>query len=95
VQYANENQFDNIDLIIYPGANATFTLYEDEGDNYNYEQGSYTTIPLTWNDRSHTLTIGQRTGSFPGMPTTRTFHVRIIGGPEKTVTYTGKAITVK
>ncbi|MBQ9363464.1 MAG: DUF5110 domain-containing protein [Bacteroidaceae bacterium] len=95
VQYANENKFDNIDLVVYPGANATFTLYEDEGDNYNYEKGSYTTIPLTWNDRSKTLTIGKRTGSFPGMLATRTFRVRIIGGSEKTVTYSGKAVTVK
>jgi len=95
VQYANENRFDNLDLVVYPGADATFTLYEDEGDNYNYEQGSYTTIPLTWNDRSRTLTIGRRAGSFPGMPTTRTFRVRIIGGTEKTVTYTGRAVSVK
>ena len=95
VQYANENRFDNLDLVVYPGADATFTLYEDEGDNYNYEQGSYTTIPLTWNDRSRTLTIGRRAGSFPGMPTTRTFRVRIIGGTQQTVTYTGRAVSVK
>ena len=95
VQYANENRFDNLDLVVYPGADATFTLYEDEGDNYNYEQGSYTTIPLTWNDRSRTLTIGRRAGSFPGMPTTRTFRVRIVGGTQQTVTYTGRAVSVK
>ena len=95
VQYANENKYDNLELVVYPGANATFTLYEDEGDNYNYEQGQYSTIPLTWNDRSRTLTIGKRTGTFAGMPTTRTFRVRIIGGTEKTVTYSGKAVSVK
>ena len=95
VQYANENKYDNLELVVYPGANATFTLYEDEGDNYNYEQGQYSTIPLTWNDRSRTLTIGKRTGTFAGMPATRTFRVRIIGGTEKTVTYSGKAVSVK
>ena len=95
VQYANENKFEDLDIVVYPGADATFTLYEDEGDNYNYEQGSYTTIPLSWNDRSKTLTIGRRTGSFPGMLQTRTFHVKVIGGTEKTVTYTGRALTVK
>lgn len=95
VQYANENQYDNIDLVVYPGANATFTLYEDEGDNYNYEKGAYTNIPLTWNENSKTLTIGKRTGSFEGMKTTRTFHVKVIGQGEKTVTYTGKSIAVK
>ncbi len=95
VQYANENKFDNIDLVVYPGTDATFTLYEDEGNNYNYEKGVYSTIQLKWNDRSKTLTIGKRKGSFPGMPTTRTFNVKIIGGKETTVTYNGKAIRVK
>ena len=95
VQYANENQFDNLDLVVYPGADATFTLYEDEGDNYNYEKGQYSTIQLTWNDRSKTLRIGNRTGSFKGMKSTRTFHVKVIGGTQKTITYSGKAVTVK
>ena len=95
VQYANENKFDNLDLVIYPGADATFILYEDEGDNYNYEKGKYTTIPLIWNDRSKTLTIGKRTGSFDGMLATRTFHVKIVGGTQKTVTYNGQKVSVK
>ena len=94
VQYANENQFQHIDLVVYPGANATFTLYEDEGDNYNYERGAYSTIPLTWNDRTRTLTIGRRTGTFAGMPASRTFRVKIIGGRETTVNYTGKQLTI-
>lgn len=95
VQYANENNFDNLDIVVYPGADATFTLYEDEGDNYNYEKGQYSTIQLKWNDRSKTLTIGKRTGSFKGMLATRTFNVKVIGGKETKVTYSGKAINVK
>ena len=95
VQYANENQYDNLDLVVYPGADASFTLYEDEGDSYNYEKGQYSTIQLAWNDRAKTLTIGKRTGNFPGMKASRTFKVKVIGGIEKTITYSGKAITVK
>ncbi|MBR6203302.1 MAG: DUF5110 domain-containing protein, partial [Bacteroidaceae bacterium] len=95
VQYANENKFDNLTLMVYPGADATFTLYEDEGDSYNYEKGQYSTILLTWNDRSQTLTIGQRKGTFTGMPQSRTFTVKVLGGTEKTVTYTGKELKVK
>ena len=95
VQYANENKFDNLELVVYPGADATFTLYEDEGDNYNYEKGQYSTIQLTWNDRNKTLTIGKRNGSFPGMLQSRTFRVKIIGGTEKTVTYIGKSLNVR
>jgi len=95
VQYANENKFDNIDIVVYPGANASFTLYEDEGDNYNYEKGQYSTIQLTWNDKAKTLTIGKRQGSFNGMLASRTFNVKVIGGTEKTIKYSGKAINVK
>ena len=95
VQYANENKFDNLDIVVYPGSDATFTLYEDEGDNYNYEKGKYSTINLAWNDKAQTLTIGKRQGSFDGMPQQRTFHVKIVGSTEKTVSYNGKELKVK
>ncbi|MDE6647767.1 MAG: DUF5110 domain-containing protein, partial [Prevotella sp.] len=65
--------------------------------NYNYEKGQYSTIVLKWNDRSRTLTIGRRQGAFQGMPTSRTFHVRAVGGKSTatTVQYGGKAMNVK
>ncbi|MBP5480069.1 MAG: DUF5110 domain-containing protein, partial [Bacteroidaceae bacterium] len=87
--------YDNIDIVVYPGANAEFTLYEDEGDNYNYEKGMYSTIRLTWNDKAKTLTIGKRQGAFPGMLASRTFNVKIVGGTTKTITYSGKNTIVK
>lgn len=95
VQYVNENKYDNLEIVVYPGANGEFTLYEDEGDNYNYEQGKYSTIQLSWNDKAKTLTIGKRQGAFDGMLQNRTFRVKIVGGTEKTVQYNGKALTVK
>lgn len=96
VQYANENNFDNIEIVVYPGADADFTLYEDEGNNYNYEKGMYSTINLHWNDRSKSLTIGKRNGSFPGMLKSRTFIVKIAGSDAvKEIRYTGKATTVR
>jgi alpha-D-xyloside xylohydrolase len=64
---------DPIDLRIYAGADADFTLYEDEGDNYNYERGSYSLIPIHWDDKAQMLTIGDRHGSFPGMLEHKTF----------------------
>jgi alpha-D-xyloside xylohydrolase len=74
IQYAAQSA-DPIELRIYRGANGSFTLYEDEGDNYDYETGGYATIPITWNDSTQTLTIGARQGSFPGMLSSRTFNV--------------------
>lgn len=78
VQYATEKPADPIELRIYPGANGSFILYEDENDNYNYEKGIYSTIEFTWNDDKRILTIGERKGSFPGMLDKRTFNVTIV-----------------
>lgn len=95
VQYANQKDWENLDLVIYPGADAEFTLYEDEGDNYNYEKGMYSTIQLKWNDKAKTLTINSRKGNFPGMLTNRKFNVKLIGGSERTISYKGSKASVK
>lgn len=95
VQYTNEKPWDNLDITIYPGANGEFTLYEDEGDNYNYEKGLYSTITFKWNDKAGVLTIDKRQGSFPGMLTQRTFNVKIAGTSGKAINYNGKRTTVK
>ena len=95
VQYASERPWDDLELIVYPGADATFTLYEDEGDSYRYEQGFFTEIPIRWNNRSRQLTIGARTGSFPGMLASRQFRVHLPGGAVHTLTYTGRSVSVK
>ncbi len=94
VQYANIADWETLDIMIYPGADADFTLYEDEGDNYNYEKGVYSTINFHWNNKTRTLTIGARNGNFPGMKTTRKFNIGIIGGSSYTATYNGKKMNV-
>ena len=95
MQYAQEKKWDNLDIVVYPGANGTFTLYEDEGDNYNYEKGAYTTIKITWDERSRTITFGKQKGHFPGMLTNRKFNIRMAGHKTvKTVNYDGQETTV-
>lgn len=95
VQYTSEKKWDNLVVRVYPGANGNFVLYEDEGDNYNYESGAYTEIPMTWNDAKRTLTIGARKGAYEGMLAERKFTVRTPDGKEKVVDYKGKKVTVK
>lgn len=96
MQYAGESKWDNLDVVVYPGADATFTLYEDEGDNYNYERGVYSTITMKWNDRNHTLSIATRQGSFPGMLQKRIFNVRVVGTDGvKKVEYNGTETDVQ
>lgn len=78
VQYSNEKPWDDLEIRVYPGANGTFTLYEDEGDNYNYEKGRFSEIEFSWDDASHTLQIAPRKGSFKGMLTSRTFRIVLV-----------------
>lgn len=95
MQYVGEKAWDNLELRVYPGADATFTLYEDEGDNYNYEQGVYSTINFEWSDCSRTLTIGQRKGSFPGMIQSRKFTIVLPDGTSSVIEYQGEEVTCK
>jgi alpha-D-xyloside xylohydrolase len=105
VEYAAEKSASPIEVRVYGGANGAFTLYEDENDTYSYEQGAYSTILFSWDDATHTLTIGDRTGSFPGMIEKRAFRVVFVsenhgtgGGltenADRTVRYLGKKISV-
>ncbi|RYX80232.1 DUF5110 domain-containing protein [bacterium] len=86
---------DPLEIRVYPGANAQFSLYEDEGDNYDYQKGAFTRIPMSWNDKSKSLTIGKRIGSYPGMLTTRNLQIVLPGQAPKPLTYTGQATTLK
>lgn len=75
VQYSTEKDWDNLEIRVYPGADGTFVLYEDENDNYDYESGEYTEIPFAWDEETKTLRIGKRTGAFDGMMAERTFRI--------------------
>jgi alpha-D-xyloside xylohydrolase len=88
-QYIGEKPSDPITLNIYPGADGDFSLYEDEGVNYNYERGAFSRIDMHWNDAAGTLTIGKRSGEFAGMLRERTFIVNKVP-----VHYDGTAIDV-
>lgn len=106
VQFATEKKWDVLEIRIYKGANGEFTLYEDENDNYNYEKGMFSTIKFTWNDAKNTLTINDRSGSYPGIISERNFSIICVtpnkglgmGSVEKSdkgVNYTGKKVVVK
>ena len=95
MQYVGEKTWEQLEMRIYPGADGDFLLYEDEGDNYNYEHGAYSTISFRWDDRSSTLTIGKRQGQYPGMLTTRQFTIVLPDGRQQTVSYDGTEKAVK
>ena len=81
-------------LRIYPGADATFTLYEDDGISNDYEKGRQSRILLSWNDKRQELTIGQREGSYEGMPEQMELRIEVAGRQQKKVTYRNEKIVV-
>jgi alpha-D-xyloside xylohydrolase len=106
VEYATQKTGKPVELRIYPGADGSFTVYQDENDNYNYEKGKFATYTFTWNDKERTLTISNRKGSFIGMPRTQMFNIVLINGEhgsgeavsqgaDKAIKYKGKTMTVR
>ncbi|WP_442680927.1 TIM-barrel domain-containing protein [Sphingomonas sp. ASY06-1R] len=105
VQYATQDPGAPYEVRIYPGANARFTLYEDDNETYAYEKGARATYDLVWNDAARTLTIGARQGRFPGMTPTRQLNLILVknrskGGMDmlpatRRISYSGTATTVR
>jgi len=106
IEWSDEKQPELINLYIYAGKDAEFTLYEDEGTNYNYEKGRYSTIEIKYNNKQKTVSFGTRQGSFDGMLTSRRFNIVLVSPQKqqaldlespagKMVKYSGKAIKAK
>jgi alpha-D-xyloside xylohydrolase len=98
VQYATEKNWSNLDIRVYAGQDGSFTLYEDENDNYNYETGAYSLIDFNWDDEHRKLVIQKREGKFDGMPVNRSFQIILIDGQGEPVTrkvdYSGEKIVL-
>jgi alpha-D-xyloside xylohydrolase len=105
LQYSNEKPDDPLELRVYRGADGHFTLYEDEGNSYDYEKGQYVTIPISWHESTHRLVIGARTGNYPGMLKEHTFNIVAVSNDhgagvdltskyDAVVHYSGKAVHI-
>ena len=106
MEWCDEKPAELINLYVYEGKDAKFTLYEDEGTNYNYEKGKYATIDFAYEEASHKLTISARKGDFDGMLKSRRFNVVVVNAntaktlnlknPKgKMVKYNGAEVSVK
>lgn len=104
-EYASQDLGAPVEICVYPGADASFDLYEDAGDSYDYEKGIYNIIPLRWSDAAKMLTVGARTGKYPKAPSERTFRIVLVRpghgssgamteSADKVITYQGTPIAV-
>ena len=100
IQYTGEKSADTLEIRVYKGADAEFVLYEDEGDNYNYEKGKYSLISFKWNEKALSLTISDKQGDFRGCLKKRVFNVVLMDEDrgnrvEKEVLYVGKRVKLR
>ena len=99
MQWSDEKPADVIDLHVYAGADGTFTLYEDENVNYNYEKGLYSMITFSYDNDSHQLSVSERKGEYPGMLKSRKFNVILVSENGRsnagTIEYNGEALSLK
>ena len=104
-QHVNDLPEAPVELHIYPGQDGSFELYEDEGDQYNYENGLFSIIDIQWQDAARQLTLGPRKGQYAGMPEQRTFeiflhtdrthhHGAFLTGPDQTIRYCGQQVVM-
>ncbi len=105
IQYAMEKS-DPVTLFVYTGKDGHFSLYEDEGLDYDYEKGAFSNIPFKYTEASKTLTIGKREGVFAGMLNTRTFQIVWVSKdkpkalnsetkPDNIITYNGEEVKIE
>ena len=99
IQSTKEAQKD-LTLTVYAGADGDFTLYEDNGVTYAYEQGAFARIPFRYTEANRILSIGAQAGDYPEMIRQRKMTIRLISpehpeGTQQEVAYEGKAIEVK
>ena len=96
VQWSTEKAWDDLEIRVYPGADASFTLYEDDGLTYDYERGKFTRIRMDWDDTARKLVIREREGKYDGMLRQRQFRVTLIGSSETlTLAYDGSEATAQ
>lgn len=69
----------DLDLLVFPGRDGRFTLYEDDGLTYSYEQGRQARMDFIWREAEGRLHIAARQGHFTGMTQQRRLTLRRMG----------------
>ncbi len=93
-QFGTENPVE-LDLHIFPGADNTFELYEDDGETTDYQRGKYAITRFSF--QGGKFTIHPAEGDLNVIPASRTYHIHLPGNPEP-ITFTippGQTHTLK
>jgi alpha-glucosidase (family GH31 glycosyl hydrolase) len=95
-QYVDEPVAAPLIVVVYPGANATFSLYEDDGKTFDYKKGAWMRIAMAWNDATRVLSLRLSPGSRMLPPARRAIEVRLAGQKvTESAVFEGKPIEVR
>jgi alpha-glucosidase (family GH31 glycosyl hydrolase) len=92
-QFTDEKVEGPLTISVYPGADASFLLYEDDGNSFNYRKGEWMGIQMRWNDARRVLKLELAEGSRMLEPGRRDIEVKV-GSSTKNVAFEGKAVEV-
>jgi alpha-glucosidase (family GH31 glycosyl hydrolase) len=91
-QYTSEANDQPLSISIYPGTDASFLLYEDDGISFNYRRGEWTGIEMTWNDAQSRLSLSLAKGSRMLAPARKMEVTR--QGSTRSLTFDGSPISL-
>ena len=95
-QYSSEPVDGPLTVQVYPGADGVFTLYEDDGQTFDYKRGEWMGIEMRWTDATRTLTLRLANGSRMRPPASQRISVRVAGTHTvRDVVFSGAAIEVR
>jgi len=94
-QYVSEPSDEPATLVVYPGADGESSWYEDDGITFNYRNGDFMRMTMTWHDAARRLTLRLAPGSRMLTPSPRRINVRVAGNTKLTpLTFTGREIEI-
>jgi alpha-glucosidase/alpha-D-xyloside xylohydrolase len=97
-QYTDEAVDAPLTLVVYPGADGTSSVYEDDGKTFAHRKGDFMRVEMVWKDASRTLTVRLAKGSKLRGAAKRPIDVRLAGtepSATKKIVFEGKPIDVK
>jgi alpha-glucosidase (family GH31 glycosyl hydrolase) len=95
-QYADEPVDGPLTVTVYPGADGTASVYEDDGRTFDYRKGAWMRMEMAWRDADRRLTLRLARGSRLLPPAQRAIEVRVAGqAATRTVTFEGKPLDVR
>ena len=80
-QYTSEPVDGPLTITVYPGADGSFELFEDDGSSFEYRRGGWMGISMRWADRARRLTLSLARGSRMRPPMVRELEIRVAGSP--------------